>query len=134
MCLTCVMGITSAERKQIENEMIFRRMNEKVGDDLTALDAMHIEDGDIQLLREDDILLRFKCECSDEDCDGRIGLKLSEYDKIHINRDTFIVLKEHQVDPIEKVIKKEAEYNIVIKNNATAEPGDTLNITTIDNS
>lgn len=127
------MNITKAERKQIENEMIFRRMNEKVGDDLVALDAMHIEDGNLHLLREDDFLLRFKCECSDENCDVRIALKMSEYDKIHINRDTFIVKSDHQVDPIEKVIKNEAEYNVVMKNNSTAEPSNVLNVTTIDN-
>jgi hypothetical protein len=128
------MDISKAERKQIENEMIFRRMNEKVGDDLLALDAMHIEDDNIHLLREDDFLLRFKCECSDENCDARIALKLSEYDKIHVNRDTFIVKSDHQVDPIEKVIKKENDYNVVIKNNSVKEPGDVLNKTSITNS
>lgn len=127
------MSISKAERKQIENEMIFRRMNEKVGDDLTELDAMHIEDGDIHLLRGD-YLLSFKCECSDENCDARIQLKMSDYDKIHANRDTFIVKLDHQVDPIEKIIKTEAEYCVVIKNNSTSEPSDVLNKTDIDNS
>lgn len=128
------MNISKAERKQIENEMIFRRMNEKVGDDLVALDAMHIEDDNIQLLREDDFLLRFKCECSDENCEARIAMKMSDYDTVHIDRDTFIVKKDHQVDPIEKVIKEEEFFNVVIKNNSTAEPSNVLNVTEIDNS
>ncbi len=67
------MNISVAERRQIENEMIFRRMNEKVGDDLGALDAMHIEDGNPQLIRDEDTLLMFKCECSDEECNERIS-------------------------------------------------------------
>jgi hypothetical protein len=127
------MNISKAERHQIENEMIFRRMNEKVGDDLNALDAMHIEDNNPQLISDEDILLLFKCECSDENCSARIPLKLSQYRDIHINRDTFIVKKDHQVDPIEKVIKEEAEFNVVQKNNSTPEPNNTLNDTNINN-
>ncbi len=128
------MNISVAERRQIENEMIFRRMNEKVGDDLGALDAMHIEDGDPQLIRDEGIPLHFKCECSDEECDERIPLKLSDYQAIHVNRDTFIVKLKHQVDPIEKVIKTAPEYNVVMKNNSTPEPGKELNETAIKNT
>ena len=128
------MSISNAERRQIENEMIFRRINEKVGDDLGALDAMHIEDGNIYLIRDEDLLLQFKCECSDENCSVRIPLKLSEYQTIHANRNTFIVRPEHQVDPIEKVLESFPAYNIVLKNNSTSEPDNILNDTTIDNS
>jgi hypothetical protein len=128
------MNISHAERRQIENEMIFRRSNEKVGDGLDALDAMHIEDGDIDLIRDADLLLRFNCECSDENCTERIPLQLTEYQFIHTDRDTFIVMPDHQVDPIEKVLKKTKHYNVVKKNNSTPEPGSKLNATSIDNS
>lgn len=128
------MDIPIAERRQIENEMIFRRINEKVGDDLDALDAKFVEEGDFDLIRDEDIELHFKCECSDENCMVRIPMLLSEYQKIHVDRDTFIVRPDHQVDPIEKVVKVSPEYSVVIKNNSTPEPNDTLKITTIDNS
>lgn len=128
------MNISNAERRQIENEMIFRRTNEKVGDDLIALDAMHIEDGNTQLVRDEDLALSFKCECSDESCVVRIPMLLSEYQQIHTDRDTFVVLPNHQVDPIEKVIEKTATYNVVKKNNSTSEPSDDLNVTEINNS
>ena len=128
------MSITHAERRQIENEMIFRRLNEKVGDDLGALDAMHIEEGNIELIADKDMVLRFKCECSDENCAVRIPIQLSEYQLIHTDRDTFVVLPDHQVDPIEKVLKETPEYNVVKKNNSTPEPGKELNKTLIDNS
>jgi hypothetical protein len=126
--------ISKAEQKQIENEMIFRRLNEKVGTDLDTLDAMHLEDGSLHLLHDDNILLRFKCECSDENCDVRIPLQLSKYRKIHVDRDTFIVKTDHQVDLIEKVIIKDKGYNVVKKNNSTPEPDDVLKMTNIDNS
>jgi hypothetical protein len=128
------MGITRTERRQIENEMIFRRANEEVGDNLGALDAMHIEDGNIDLIRDADLSLRFNCECSDENCNARIAIGLSEYQRIHTNRDTFIVLPNHQVDRIEKVLKKTATYVVVKKNNSTPEPTDGLNSTAVDNS
>lgn len=123
-----------SERRQIENEMIFRRMNEAVGDNLENLDAMHIADRNPELLWDDTTLLNFKCECSDEDCDARIPVKLSVYNKIHENRDAFIIKLKHQVNKIEKVILTEDKYSVVEKNNSTAEPNDTLNITPVDNS
>lgn len=129
-----IMSISNAERRQIENEMIFRRVNEKVGDDLGALDAMHIEDGNIHLIQNEDLLLRFKCECSDENCSVRIPIMLSEYQEIHTDRDTFVIMPNHQVDPIEKVVRKSDIYHVVKKNNSTTEPTDTLNNTSIDNS
>jgi thermostable 8-oxoguanine DNA glycosylase len=128
------MNISIAERRQIENEMIFRRINEKVGDDIDALDAMHVEEGNEHLMWDELIQLRFKCECSDENCDARISLGLKTYQKIHEDRDAFIVKLNHQVDPIEKVIKTEDSYNVVRKNNSTPEPDDNLKKTNIDNS
>lgn len=123
-----------SERRQIENEMIFRRVNEKIGDTLQDLDSMHIEDDNTHLLWDDALLLNFKCECSDEDCDKRIPIKLSVYNKIHENRDAFIIKLKHQVNSIEKVILTEDLYSVVEKNNSTAEPNDILNKTSIDNS
>jgi len=128
------MDISHTERRQIENEMIFRRANELIGDQLDEIDAHHIEDGNPGLARTSDILLRFKCECSDENCDARIPIQLSVYQKIHENRDAFIIKLKHQVHDIEKVIITEDEYSVVVKNNSTAEPGDDLNKTSIDNS
>jgi hypothetical protein len=129
------MHISTAERHQIENEMLFRRMNEKVGDDLGALDASYIESKEVYLIRDDDILINFKCECSDESCVVRIPLKLSNYQSIHEDRNTFIVLPDHQVDKIEKVLWSGADYNIVVKNNSTPDPvaGKMLHDTKIDN-
>lgn len=128
------MAISHAERRQIENEMIFRRTNEKVGTDLDDLDAQYLADGDIDLMRKADMEIHFKCECSDENCSVRIPMLLSKYNEIHKDRSTFIVRPDHQVDPIEKVLKDTPEYSIVKKNNSTPEPSDSLNSTSIDNS
>ena len=128
------MDIPLSERRQIENEMIFRRANEVVGDNLDEIDSNHREDGNPELVRNEDILLHFKCECSDENCDARIPMKLSVYQTIHANRDAFIIKLKHQVEAIEKVIITEDNYSVVEKNNSTTEPGEKLNVTSIDNS
>lgn len=134
VCYYEIVDMPLSERRQIENEMIFRRANEEVGDGLDEVDANHREDGNPELARDEDILLHFKCECSDEDCHARIPMKLSVYQKIHLNRDAFIIKLKHQVEEIEKVIMTEENYSVVEKNNSTAEPGDTLNETAIDKS
>lgn len=128
------MKISDAERKQIENEMIFRRINEKLGLDMDILDDMHRKDGNDHLIHDDLIDIYFKCECSDENCETRIPMKLSTYRKLHLGRNDFIVKIDHQVDEIEKVIIKNVGYNVVQKKHSTSEPSDRLNITTIDNS
>lgn len=130
------MSLPPEERKQIENEMLFRRVNEKVGDDLDYLDELHIADGNPHLVRNDDLLLKFKCECSDENCDVRIPMRLSQYKKIHEDRSTFVIRPNHEVKPIEKVIEVGDTYSVVRKNNVTAEPemGAKFNKTNLDNS
>ncbi|NCU40500.1 hypothetical protein EOL73_01955 [Candidatus Saccharibacteria bacterium] len=128
------MDMPISERRQIENEMIFRRANEKVSNDLDDLDAQFIEDDNSELVSTDDLVLHFLCECSDEDCDARIPIKLSEYQKIHVNRNAFIIKLNHQVNEIETVIKTKGTYAVVEKNNSTPEPTGTLNVTSISNS
>jgi hypothetical protein len=114
--------LPTEERKQIENEMLFRRANEKIGTDLDIVDANHIADGNPQLVRNDDLLLHFKCECSDEKCQVRVMLELSKYRLIHLDRSAFIIRPGHEVRPIEKVVQTNLTYSIVRKNNVTAEP------------
>lgn len=128
------MTIGDAERRQIENEMIFRRVNEAVIQNLVDVDAEHTKNNTLHLLWDQTILIQFQCECSDENCSVRIPLTLKDYQAIHVDRNTFIVKPNHQVDPIEKVVQVEESYSIVKKNNSTPEPGDEYNVTNIDNS
>lgn len=128
------MTMPIAERRQIENEMIFRNANEKVGDDLEKLDHELMKDDFPDLMITEDIVLDFLCECSDEDCDMRISMKLSIYQKIHKNRKAFIIKPEHQVNGIEELIRTEDDYCVVEKNKTTPEPDTGLNCTQISNT
>lgn len=128
------MDMPLSERRLIENEMIFRQENEKISDGLDDLDAMHIEDGNPQLTRDNDLVLHFWCECSDENCKARIAMKHETYQEIHENRSAFVVKPDHQVHEIEKVISTSDKYIVVEKNKTTPEPGGTLNKTEIENT
>jgi hypothetical protein len=128
------MSITNTERRLIENEIVFRRSNEKVRDELKTLDDMHREDGHKDLTRDENLKMYFKCECSDENCKNRIPMFLRDYEKIHADRSVFIVIPNHEVDSIEKVIKKTPEYNVVKKKTTKVEPSDTLNPTNVNNA
>lgn len=125
--------MSTTERRQIENEMIFRRANEKIVKGLKKLDTMHKEDGNHGLVSNDDLLLHFNCECSDENCDERIPIKISKYQKIHQDRKVFILKPNHQVNQIEKVVQKKPTYSVVKKMQTIDNPGTTLNQTSISN-
>jgi hypothetical protein len=116
------MKISIAEKRQIENEMIFRRVNETVIQDLIDLDEEHTRNDQPELLWDQTILLSFQCECSDEECKSRIPLTLDDYQQIHKDRDTFIVKTDHEIDEIEKVILKKKGFHVVRKNNRVPEP------------
>ncbi len=117
-----VMKLPIEERKQIENEMLFRRVNEKVIKELDDLDAKHIAEGNQKLMWDDELLLNFKCECSDESCEVRVPMKMSKYKDIHLDRSCFIIKPRHEVKPIEKVVEVTETYSVVRKNNVTPEP------------
>lgn len=125
--------MTTSERRQIENEMIFRRANEQVSDGLDELDAMHAEDNNPELMRKDDIQLEFMCECSDEKCKERVTILLSVYQKIHEDRDCFVIRVGHQVEEIEEIVSTGPDYSVVRKNKTIAEPGPNLNKTDTNN-
>ncbi|MDL2341907.1 MAG: hypothetical protein QFB87_02420 [Patescibacteria group bacterium] len=128
------MDMPLSERRQIENEMIFRRANEQIGINLDEVDALNVQDGNPHLVRTEDLLLEFRCECSDENCHERVPIKLSTYKSIHLNRDTFIIKEDHEVNAIEEVTVVEVDYSIVKKNKSTTEPGAKLNTTDVNNA
>jgi DNA-binding transcriptional MerR regulator len=134
------MKMSIAERRQIENEMIFRRANEKVGVELDEVDALldELESEETtssgSLIRDENVYFKFLCECSDENCTDRILMELAKYQELHLNRDRFIIKINHQVESIEKIIFSEAEYYVVEKNKSTSDPGKLLNQTSIDNT
>lgn len=128
------MAISNGERRQIENEMIFRRANESVAQGIDDLNVMYIEDGNAELVADKHITLQFLCECSDENCDTRIPILLNSYQNLHADRSAFIIAPGHQVEAVEEVIGESRLFSVVKKYNVTSEPTGPLNNTPINNT
>ncbi|MBA2279439.1 hypothetical protein H0V99_03315 [Candidatus Saccharibacteria bacterium] len=109
------MGKELSERRQIENEVVFRQANERVQKELVGLEKMAAEEGYTSLPENDDISLHFYCECSDENCRERIIMKLALYNEFHSNRKQFLISPDHETLGIERVILKDSNYTVVEK-------------------
>jgi hypothetical protein len=104
-----------AERRMLKNEVVFRRKNRAVQKGLDDLVALAQDEGQEELIDPGLAKLHFFCECADENCRERIVLRAQTYKAAHANAKRFIVLPNHAIADIEKVIKTTASYSIVEK-------------------
>lgn len=95
----------SENERLVENEVIFRTVNEHVQDFI---------ENDISLPIEKKY--SFYCECSKPDCLNRIKLTTRTYSELHKNKKHFVILPGHEFKKVEKVIKKNVDYEVVEKN------------------
>ena len=110
------MGHTVADKHKAENEVIFKRHNQRIQKGFNEIKRLAAEDDQAHLIpKNDNLPLRFYCECSDENCRQRILLKPSEYNKLHKRRNRFVILPGHETSRIEKVVQKADKYYIVEK-------------------
>lgn len=103
------------EQRQIENEAVFRGVNEQTTTSIKAVNEMAKEEGHLSLINNDDMKLHFYCECSDENCRERIILATSKYEALHRDRKQFILKPGHHVKEIEKIVSKKTHYSVVKK-------------------
>lgn len=127
------MKVSPGERRQIENEMIFRRANEKVSTSIEKTNEHNIAEGNEDLVLDSDVTLHFVCECSDENCKQRVPIKLSKYRKLHLDRSIFVILPEHHVSAIEEIVATTDAYVVVRKKKSVSEPGKNLRSTPVKN-
>jgi hypothetical protein len=105
-----------SERRLIENELIFRELNQKVVDGLAELKELAIAHDQASLAPNTTEQLHFYCECSNIDCHERVLISPAEYEKIHEDTRRFVIAKGHQIPEIEKILNSTPEYDIVEKN------------------
>jgi hypothetical protein len=96
-----------SKRRLIENELLLRRKNESAKD---ALQKYYGDEHDV-----DNALLEFYCECSNDDCEERVEITMNEYEKHHKRNDRFVVLLDHDLPEIEKVVVETDDYIVVQK-------------------
>lgn len=123
---------TTNERHLVENEVFFRGLNKRAISYVKELNEIASDDNK-EYLRYDDDPLHFYCECADENCKQRILIKPSRVKKIHATNNRFVVLPGHEVNSIEKVVKRTKKYYEVQKNMTPPKSADTLYKTGVDN-
>jgi len=129
------MGSPLSDRRQIENEVVFRESNERVQKELEDLKKIAEEEHDEFWAQDSDKYFDFFCECSDENCRQPISLKPSLYKEIHNNRNQFIIIPGHQAVAIEKIIFESTnDYTVVEKYDTPPEQAEGLKPTDIDNT
>lgn len=105
-----------SERRQAENEVVFRQANQQIQKNLQKLDKSVVADGHpTSLMLTEDIPLHFYCECSNENCRERIEITQGQYEALHKNTSQFVVIPGHEVAEIERIIKTEPTYLVVEK-------------------
>jgi hypothetical protein len=59
--------------------------------------------------------IEFHCECGGEDCDARVTMTTEEYERVHRERDRFVVARGHHTPAIENVVEEGDRYCVVDK-------------------
>ncbi len=103
------------QRRQVENEVVFRQTNEKVIKDIDEIKTAAGADGFTELVHDSSMPIHFLCECSDENCAGRIVLAQDKYKNLHKNKSRFIILPGHNKPAIERIIEETKSYLVVEK-------------------
>lgn len=124
----------SSIRRLSENEVVFRTYNENVESKIEEMKDVAAEEDQTLPVSPDDMPLLFYCECSDEDCHKRISLLPKKYSDIHKARNRFIVLRDHEVKEIERIVRSEKDYHVVEKFVDVPKHATSLNNTDLHNS
>ncbi len=94
-----------SERRLAENEVIFKEMNERIKQAVTANFGKQAVG----------LPLEFYCECSDKACQERIVMAADQFTAAHANPKRFIIRKSHEKASIERVVEACDDYDIVEK-------------------
>jgi hypothetical protein len=95
-----------SERRLVENEVIVKKLNERLKKTVKTL---------LETTDSDEVELLFNCECSDLQCDARIKIGLKTYENIHKRKDYFTLTRGHEIPEIEDVVERNEDYIIVQK-------------------
>ena len=91
--------MTSREERLAGNEILFRKVNERILEIGDAWDGMH------------DLV----CECSDTSCMGVLTIHVEDYERLRSKPRCFAVLPGHELPEIEDVVERHQHFLIVEK-------------------
>lgn len=104
----------SRRRRQAENELMFRSINERIED---LNEALFPTNGDGERVWD------FVCECHDTTCIERLALTTQEYEAVRADGTHFVVspADRHVDTEIENVIEMSTRYWVVEKTDESGE-------------
>jgi hypothetical protein len=106
--------MTAREARIAKNEAIIREINEGI----EGAKASRTPEGDAPMM----------CECGDLDCELLIAITVSEYEDVRQNGRRFIVVKDHVIPDVERVVAETERFTVVEKREGTsAEVAQALN-------
>ena len=91
--------MTSREKRLAGNEILFRKVNERI-----------LELGDAW-----DGMLDLVCECSDPSCMGVLKIHVEDYERLRSKSRCFAVLPGHELLEIEDVVERHQYFLVVEK-------------------
>jgi hypothetical protein len=90
-----------------QNEELMEELNRRME---RMLEEIRDEEDD-----DPDAPIAFLCECSHLDCRERIQLEPSRFDRIHRDKDVFILVPGHEIPDVERIVDQERDFLIVRK-------------------
>lgn len=96
------------EARITKNEVISREINEGIEE---AMASRTLPEGHARML----------CECGNRDCELLIAISVSEYDEVHQDRRRFVVVKDHVIPEVERVVAETERFTVVQKREGTPE-------------
>ena len=88
------------EERIIENEKLFREVNERVADMQANFSGPDPE---------------WVCECGDETCFEKVAVPIEDYQQIRSHGDWFVITPGHEKPDVEKVVRQDNGFVVVEK-------------------
>jgi hypothetical protein len=88
------------EERIIENEKLFREVNERVAEIQSNFSGPDPE---------------WVCECGDETCFEKVRVPIAEYREIRSHGDWFVIVPGHEKAEVEQVVREAGQYVVVEK-------------------
>jgi hypothetical protein len=99
--------VDERERRLTENELLFREVNERIGDIARELGGA-------------ETAYEFLCECSRPDCVERISLTVRQYGDIRARPRVFVVAEGHEIAEIERVVGRVSSDVVAVEKTGDA--------------
>jgi hypothetical protein len=88
------------EERIIENEKLFREVNERVADMQASFSGPDPE---------------WVCECGDETCFEKVAVPIEDYQQIRSHGDWFVIMPGHEKPDVEKIVREDNGFVVVEK-------------------